>query len=444
MTAERTRLPRFVKATAGTLGAQAINMVTGAAMGILLAHGLGVEARGTYAVVVLVTTLLGQFAALGVPNASVYMIGKASFPLSTIVSSSMLQGAVFSLAAAPIGIVVLMLLPNRLLSGVTAALAWIAISTVVTQSVSVQVRHIHLGRRAISIYNGLLVAESVFLCGAVGIAALGRLTLGEAIVAYAAALALSACLHLWSLRWLPDALSLEAVDREAVRFGIRFGWKLWLAGLGGMIGERGLVLVLGIVDGPAATGMYAVALAIPSLAANLPNAIAAMTYPWVANTTDVAASQRMAARILPVTIALTALVALPAIVFARPLVEFLYGAEFGGAALAMQIIMAGTIVSSVSAVLYNQLAGQGAPGYGALLVAIQLVVLGVATVTLVPWYAVEGAAVAKTVAAFAGSGYLIWASARLTGSARLFGIRETREDWRLLFRSAANSVGWRR
>jgi O-antigen/teichoic acid export membrane protein len=97
------------------------------------------------------------------------------------------------------------------------------------------------------------------------------------------------------------------------------------------------------------------------------------------------------------TVAITFLLAVPALVLGPYFVRAVYGSQFADAGVALRFIIPGVIAYSVVAVLTRYLSGQGRPGTTTLILVVGLGINIAANLLLIPRLGINGAALASSV-----------------------------------------------
>ena len=127
--------------------------------------------------------------------------------------------------------------------------------------------------------------------------------LTNAAISYLIACIASLTFHLFVLiRFLNISLKRNCFRLKIVISSVRFGYKVFLAGIGGFIMQKLNLLFLEIYHDTEAVGYYAVALNIPNLLSNITNAISLVMYPWIANISNRKESDELSSTILRNTI----------------------------------------------------------------------------------------------------------------------------------------------
>jgi O-antigen/teichoic acid export membrane protein len=155
------------------------------------------------------------------------------------------------------------------------------------------------------------------------------------------------------------------------------------------------VVMLGFLAGSAAVGEYGAASRLIEAMMFVPWAFGGAILPWFSRHTGYGSVSmaRGLEMVMKTMITLTLPVALVFIVFAEPLIDFLYGADFGGAVSQLQLLAVMTVLYAVSAVATTVLIGRDRPQdftRPAAVVRAESIVL---SLVLIPAYEGDGAAV---------------------------------------------------
>jgi O-antigen/teichoic acid export membrane protein len=160
------------------------------------------------------------------------------------------------------------------------------------------------------------------------------------------------------------------------------------------------VILLGIIAGSRDVGLYTAAYRVCMLVTTVAVATHVVFLPGISQAT--ADRTKSSDEVLGRSLALTSAVILPicsgGIVVARPLLILLFGAEYGAATLAFQLLLTSIALLAIHGTIHNVFIGVHRTGREALLFGIGSVLNVVLNLTLIPAYGLTGAAVA-TVAA---------------------------------------------
>jgi O-antigen/teichoic acid export membrane protein len=185
----------------------------------------------------------------------------------------------------------------------------------------------------------------------------------------------------------------RTLARELASYGTR-------AQVGTIISQLNLRLdfvVVSVVTGPTALGVYAVASKFAELVRVITMALTYVLYPAFARDGPVQA-RRHARRLLTKGGVLTVACVAPLMVAAGTIIPAIYGDAFGGAVRPAQIILAGLALDGAGAVATAYLLGVGRPGRNSAALGVGLVATLALDFLLIPPFGITGAATASAVA----------------------------------------------
>lgn len=294
-----------------------------------------------------------------------------------------------------------------------------------------------LGRRRIAAYNGIrLLRRLTLLLLIVGAAAVARLSLGVAVACNLAALVVTAVAIAWTAR--RDQTASLRGSRTLLAEELRFGTRVLPGSLAERLQFRSDAFLLNALVGVRATGIYSVTAGLAETLWYIPNALGTVMFSRAVDPGEDAAGT--AVRLTRITVAITALLAVPAFLLGPRMVALLYGRPFADAGVALRWILPGIVAYSVVAVLSRYVVGRGHPGTATLVMVGGLAVNITSNLLLIPVLGIRGAAASSSIS------YTVTAIAMLLVFRRLSGrgLAETLlirpSDIRLALRSMRRRV----
>ena len=411
------------------LAARGAQVVAGAAVGLVVARALGPAAQGHYSLTIAVMTFAGALLNGGVGLSAVPPLRRHELSLRRILRA---QGVWFALAGAA-------LLAAGAVATTGGAAAWTAAHLGWTGAVAgaaaagaaallaCDVLFYDLlaqGRPVAGAVAGLARPGAQLLLLAACFAAAGRLRPGVAVGLFAAAQFAGAAVLFALLRRErgespPGAAAAGAAwPRGApalARALARAGWLGQLSAVASLLHMRLNFALLAAWHGPAAVGVFSVAVLVGELLWNLPSALSPILVYSSAASGDAGDRDRLAARAVRVGLAATAVVALPLGLLAGWLLPRLFGGEYAAAAPALRALLPGIVAFAPGAVLAGDFIGRGRPGWNAQASAFTLAVNLVAGLALVPRLGLLGAAWASTIAYASGAAWMVLRFRRASG-----------------------------
>jgi O-antigen/teichoic acid export membrane protein len=226
------------------------------------------------------------------------------------------------------------------------------------------------------------------------LAALGRLTVGTALLAHTITWTTAAVVSVATLwRWY----GLSRPDGELARESMRFGIRAYGESFGSLVNARLDLMLMPALVAPDQIGLYVVAVSaagiVMPLFAQLRNVVFA-----VAAGRERASGFLLVERTLRVALVGSSACAVGLAVFGRWLVTRVWGADFADAVTPMRILLPGLVMWTAAAILTSGLKAAGRPTgtSGAQFAGMVVTVVGL--VTLLPTIGIDGAAVTSSVA----------------------------------------------
>ncbi len=255
------------------------------------------------------------------------------------------------------------------------------------------------------------------------LASAGTLDLRGALVVFAATQALAAAAAWRLLRRAAAVAPLAARDgaeRNAGRTALacrlaRAGWSGQLSAVLSLLHLRLNLALLAAWHGPAAAGIYAVAMLIGELLWHLPGALSPLLVYSSASPGAALERDLLAARAMRLGVGAAAVAAVPLALASGPLVPWAFGPDFAASVPALRILLPGIVVFAGGAVLAGDFIGRGHPAWNASASALTVAVNLVGGLALVPTFGVAGAAAAAAIAYAAGTALMVHRFRRATG-----------------------------
>ncbi|MEM1040456.1 MAG: oligosaccharide flippase family protein [Pseudomonadota bacterium] len=388
---------------------------------LIVAQALGPSGTGMYAVALLLPSIFAQLLSFGLPAANVYLVASNRAQLDDAWSASrdlmicvaiagLLSGwAILDLFGTlifpdvPLGalIVALLVFPSSLFLGITNGFF----------------QALQDFRR----YNfSVMMQPTLALAGVLFIWLADELTLFAIIQIVCISYAISLLFSLWLLSGQLNLLSQCASRRTYWRSALAYGVKAHLTNLIAFLNHRLDLFLVSLLVGPAAAGLYAVAVRLVEQLWMVSKAVSTVILPRLSAMVDDEEGRRKFTPVVARTVLWTTLAGSAMLAFvAEPLVILLFENSFVNAVPVVWILLPGVVLLSCSRVLANDLAARGRVDINLALTGGILIVNLIGNLFLIPLYGVAGAAAATTIA------YAFNLLLRLAIQNRLFGTRWT-------------------
>lgn len=414
--------------TGGTVAAEFLVALSG----IIVARALGPEGKGVVTAVITWAQILGVIALLGMGVSQGVRLaaeGEAVLPvlLGNAVVYSVTAGGVV-LGGALI-VVPPLLAPLGSRAGFLSAVALIQIPAAIFGAIAValvlslgHVRQYNLCRMA-GPFVALIVASSLW--GA------GLLTAGWAVFASIVGAYTSVVLAAWRLPW-----SQIKVNRKILSADLRFGAKVWLWTVMRLTNHRLDLLVMSLILPGVQLGLYGVAnnvmlavLIIPTAAATLLGVSIARLEREQADRDFVHARQIERIRRSALRYGgLAACMGIVLVLVARPVIVGVFGPDFGGATVLVQLLVPGYVARAYAAVAIGGAVGMRRAWVGNLAEGAGMAVTLVLLPVLLPAYGAVGAAITSTCAYGVSAGVAAFALHRVLPSRPALGAADAAGD----------------
>jgi O-antigen/teichoic acid export membrane protein len=420
---------------ARTLAAQLAGLATSFIVGVIVARTLGVAGKGMLSVVMQTAGLLVIVLDFGVTASMVRLLSRGDLRPGGAAANSVLIAAAAGLIGTPVAY---FLLVGRfaVLQGIPALAVAAAMLVVPATVLAAGLNGVSIGLDdlALPLRAALASAAAVLVVLAV-LVVTGHASVGTVAAASAFGTVVTVVVFAVGLRSRATPLR---PDLRVARKAIPFSAKVHLSNVSGFLLERQDILLLALISGAHAVGLYSVGVSLAELTWYVPSALGvaimarASQMPETSGVEYVTQTTRVALLMMAVTVAGT-------LVLAPFLIPLVYGSAFAPAAYACFALLPGIVVDGVTRVLWSYQTVRGrvywlqALGATALNLALVLV--------LAPRFGPVGAALASTCAYSAIGVFAVRRFCRDTGASLGRVLVPGREDIHVMVRTVKGLVG---
>lgn len=387
-------------ATSG--GIQLLNVLTGVA----LARGLGPQARGEVAAILLWVILVGSAGQFGTAEAVTYHVANDRRQARVVIGVALWAGLLLSVALVAVGALVVRLTlahygPPTLTMGYVSLAA---IPLYVGTSIGTAALQ---GLETMTAFN--IVRAVVYVSTAAGLLlfyALHKLTVPTASYCYIAGYAVSLFFSLVALK--RKAVLGFGFEPRILRSLFAYGVRSQTAFITQTLIQRLDQLLISIVLGATTLGIYVVAVTMTSGATLVASTVGLVAFPRVAAIVDLNERAAQARRYLVIAVVLSVVVVLPILLFTPQLLDLFFGHAFVKGTGVCRVLLVASVFLAFTFLLTSVLRGLGRPLDVGIAGVVGLVVSAVLLAVLLPTMGLMGAAIASLVA------YVITAGMMLT------------------------------
>ena len=394
---------------------------------VIVARALGPDGKGTFALVLNLTSLGAIVLALGMERSLAVFAGRSLEVARRAFANSVL----WTLVAGGLGVLAIVALygptqpdhqPSGLLApllpNLSAAGLWTG-ALALPGELAYGIGLIGLlGRQQVVAYNVVrFVRRGALAILLVPVLLIGRVEIEVVLVLNLVALALTVAGIVWSM--LRAGIVSASISPALLVEQLSFGGRTVVGTVAERLHFRANTFLLNAVIGVAATGVFSVSLALAETLWYLPAAFGTVLFARaIAGGRGGAA---IASEMTRTMLAVMIVGAIPLWLFAPAMVEFVYGHAFAAAGVALQIMLPGVLAYSVVMVLENPIIAWGAPGRLTAVLVAGLIINLAANVALIPQFGMNGAAAASTISYSATAVLVLILYRMLSGQ----GLRET-------------------
>jgi O-antigen/teichoic acid export membrane protein len=369
----------------------ALTLVANLVSGVISARALGPDGRGVTVALTTVSQLAGFLFALGVAQSLSYFIARRPQDGPSLLSTWVLL--LLPLAAVAIAISELLLPTIFAVDGEQAIQVgrWFLFSIVLVIGLELNYGLL-LGAQDFFVYNVLRLAQPTLMAVSFLVLwPLDALTVESALIAPTAGTALVLAIG------MARSVHQIGVGPPALRLGLRtlwFGVRGQGATVANHVTARLDVAMLPAFVVPASVGLYSVATNISLIVYQLSSTFAALVLPAAARD-----ARRSAIKVVGsfwAALAVASVVALGLALFARPLLGFVYGDDFRGAATSLRLLLPGAVAFAGASILSAGIYAAGRPFTATLTQLLGMVVTVVGLSVFLPTGGVTAAALVST------------------------------------------------
>lgn len=376
-----------------------ITFVIGLGTSVILARFLGPGGRGTYALLLLVPSLLVTIGGLSIQAAIVYFSANRKYKLSHIASTSLVSGLGLGMILISIFWVVSKTTVVKAFfesSSINPSHLWLMVFAIPLSLLYCFFTRMLLGREKIAKFNTIGIFWSVLYFGLIVIFLIVlRKGVQGAVLSYLlTVIGATALVILLVAQFTKITFSISpAFLKESVRYGS----KVHLGVIAQFLNYRLDMLLIAHFLNATNVGYYAIAVGLAERLWMIPGSMGTVLFPRVSAIENTRANQ-LTPRVSRNTLFIAFILSLGLMVLAKPLIQLLFGERFLYSVKPLMILLPGIVAFSVCKVLANDLAGRGRPEFNGFAALVSLGVNIPLNLLLIPRWGISGAAFASTVA----------------------------------------------
>jgi O-antigen/teichoic acid export membrane protein len=416
-----------------TLGRQVFAAMLNLLTVVLIARVYGPEGNGAFAMALLLPSMLASFLNLGVAPANVYFLGSNQVTVRDLVRANAYIFMWLGTLGSMFGAGLLIWNASGVFPGISPLILWFALAVFPISLLNSYLQSVFQGLQQFKPYNLLTILQPFMLLLLVsGLTLLDNRELaflvGAQFISQMAVLGLT-------LLWLKPVLGpkVEALSTtDIAKKTLGYGWKAHLSNILAFVNYKADVFLVNFFVGPAAVGVYVIAVAISEKLWLLSQAVSTVLLPRLSQLSADEYKRKMLTPLITRWVLLITLIAaLILAAVAQWLIVWIFGSDYSGAVLPLWILLPGIVCSAASRVIANDIAARGRPEWNMYTSLIVVSVNVICNILLIPEYGLVGAATATTIANSIKLVMRLWVYGRFSGNHWMDSIFIRVEDVRL-------------
>lgn len=404
----------FARKVAETFAAEAALLVVGLATGILTARLLGPSGKGEFALVAIAVSLVYAFGQLGISHSVVYYAKR--MPPAQLVPSALSLAAVAGAVSTVVGGTLLYFVASDVLE-LRRSLLVVGVLALPLTFLDGTARALIQGQYQLRRFNLLRLLNPVAFLPLLALAVVADDRVGAAVLAYVAALAVSATVSVGAAvrmagahrrDWVPQWSSWSQI--------IRLGAQTHVGNVLKFFQYRFDVVLIGALLEKRDVGLYVVGLSLAELPLRVPDAVGLVLFPRLAAARAGTSEREVVSTVSRHVLFVTLLASVALFLLAPWFIGGLFGSQFQDAYAPARILLPGGLALALWKVLAQDLIARGRPNAYSFSAFCSLVAMVVGCLVLVPWLGLAGGALASSLAYLTAAVTLFVAYRRLTGA----------------------------
>lgn len=392
-------LNKLAKNFGSTLGRQLVSGFLQLVTVVIIARVYGAEINGSYALALLLPSMLATFLNIGIGPANVYYLGSSQVtPRKALLTASKFVG-LLSVIGLILGGLLVELKSETFFPGINPLALWLGLLGFPISLMQGSISSVFQGLQKFKEFNLVLLARpAIMLALVVSLVILKNSELYLLVIAYLVAGAITLMFSYWVLKKHIGATRVE-LEGDYSKKAISYGYKAHLSNLMAFLNYKADIFLVNFFLNPASAGVYVIAVQLSEKLWIFSQAISTVLLPRLSELScDEEKRKQITPLITRFTLFLTVFLGVVFALVANIFISIVFGVEYIGALSPLLILLPGIVLASGSRILANDLAARGRPELN-LYTAVIVVVCNVAgNLILIPTLGLTGAAIATTIA----------------------------------------------
>ena len=377
------------------IGSGVIQLITLA----VIARVFGPSGNGAYALALLLPGMLATLLNLGMAPANVYFLGankvdpRQAWKVTSKISFWII---IFGWLT---GAIVIIYKAASFFPDVPISMLWLALGFFPLIFITANISSFFQGLQEFKQFNIVLLLQPILNLVVISLLIFfGYKNLFYILCSYFFSLVITQLIAYRLLRSLLEQRNGPKLDNYAKKL-VNYGYKAHLSNILAFVNYRADMLLLSFFIGPAAVGIYTVAVNITEQLWLLSSAISTVLLPRLSQlSTDEDKRNLLTPLIARWVLWLTLIASLVLVALGSYIIQLIFGSDFKEAYSAMVLLIPGITVGACSRVLANDMASRGRPELNLATSWIAVIINIIGNIILIPRFGIQGAAAATSFA----------------------------------------------
>lgn len=377
------------------IGSGVIQLVTLA----IIARVFGPSGNGAYALALLLPGMLATLLNLGISPANIYFLGankvdpKHAWRVTSKISFWII------IIGWLIGAFVIIYKSASFFPEVPISMLWLALAFFPLIFVTANISSFFQGLQEFKQFNIVLLLQPTLNLAVISLLVIfGHKNLFYILSSYFFSLVVTQLIAYRLLRGLLIKRTGPKFDNYAKKL-INYGYKAHLSNILAFVNYRADMLLLSFFIGPAAVGVYTVAVSITEKLWLLSSAISTVLLPRLSQLSNDEEKRKLLTPLIARWVFwITMLASIVLAAIGSYVIQMIFGNEFEEAYSAILFLIPGIVVGACSKVLANDIAARGRPELNLATSWVAVITNVIGNIILIPKYGIQGAAAATSFA----------------------------------------------
>lgn len=392
-------LKQLATNVAATLGRQVGSGLLQLATLAIIARVYGPQGNGAYTLALLLPTMLATLLNMGMGPANVYFLGASKVAPLQAWRVSLQASAWIAVLGGLMGAAAIYWRAVQWFPGVPIKMLWLALGMFPVIFITGAISSIFQGLQEFRRFNAVLLLQPILMLCLVGfLTLLGVRDIFYILSSYFFSLVVT---QIAAYRLLQGVMQnhAEPFMPSYAKQMFSYGYKAHLSNILAFVNNRADMFLLGYFLGPAAVGIYAVAVNLTEKLWLFSGAVSTVLLPRLSQLSD---NEEKRNQLTPLiarwSFWITFSASLLLLLMGPLLIDSIFGKQFSDAYVAIALLIPGIVMGACSMVLANDMAARGRPDLNLATSWISVSINIIGNIILIPRYGVHGAAAATSFA----------------------------------------------